>query len=526
MKTLYLDLGMGAAGDMLTAALLELLPDEEQESFIAEMNSLGIPGVEISREIVMKSGISGSQMRVLIHGVEEGEEHGHEGHEHGHHVHGHEEEHEHGHHGHGHEEEHEHVHHGHGHEEEHEHGHHGHGHEEKHGHGHHKHGHHGHGHEGEQGHHQHTHEECRINNHDEIHEYYDHDHKHDHEHDHKHDHGHGHDHHHGHHHTSMRDIEELVYGLAIEEDVKKDVMAVYNLIAEAESHAHGRPVTEIHFHEVGMMDAIADVTAVCLLMHRLSPERVIASPVHVGSGHVQCAHGIMPVPAPATAYILRDVPIYGGSIKGELCTPTGAALIKYFADSFGDMPVMTTEAIGYGMGKKEFSQMNCVRALLGEEWKSGKVQDKNAEPDKGDEIIELICNVDDMTGEEIGFAVNRLFTFGAREVFTVAVQMKKARPGVMLHVLTDTEKKDEMVRRIFALTSTIGIRVVPAERYILERREESVKTSLGTVRRKICSGYGVERYKWEYDDVEAIAREQNMSVREVREILDMDETQN
>ena len=465
MKTLYLDLGMGAAGDMLTAALLELLPDKEQERFIEEMNSLEIPGVEISREIVMKSGISGSQMRVLIHGVEEGEEHEHEGHEHGHHGHGHEEEHEHDHHGH-------------------EHGHHGHDHD------------------------------------------YDHHHGHDHDHEHGHNHDHGHDHHHGHHHTSMRDIEEFVYGLAIEEDVKKDVMAVYNLIAEAESHAHGRPVTEIHFHEVGMMDAIADVTAVCLLMHRLSPERVIASPVHVGSGHVHCAHGIMPVPAPATAYILRDVPIYGGSIKGELCTPTGAALIKYFADSFGDMPVMTTEAIGYGMGKKEFSQMNCVRVLLGEEWNSGESQVKNTEPDKGDEIIELICNVDDMTGEEIGFAVNRLFSFGAREVFTVAVQMKKARPGVMLHVLTDTEKKDEMVRRIFALTSTIGIRVVPAERYLLERREESVKTSLGTVRRKICSGYGVERYKWEYDDVEAIAREQNMSVREVREILDTDETQN
>lgn len=464
MKTLYLDLGMGAAGDMLTAALLELLPDKEQERFIEEMNSLGIPGVEISREIVMKSGISGSQMRVLIHDVEEGEEHEHEGHEHGHHGHGHEEEHEHDHHGH-------------------EHGHHGHDHD------------------------------------------YDHHHGHDHDHEHGHNHDHGHDHHHGHHHTSMRDIEELVYGLAIEEDVKKDVMAVYNLIAEAESHAHGRPVTEIHFHEVGMMDAIADVTAVCLLMHRLSPERVIASPVHVGSGHVHCAHGIMPVPAPATAYILRDVPIYGGSIKGELCTPTGAALIKYFADSFGDMPVMTTEAIGYGMGKKEFSQMNCVRVLLGEEWESEKIQDKNTEPVKGDEIIELICNVDDMTGEEIGFAVNRLFSFGAREVFTVAVQMKKARPGVMLHVLTDAVRKDEMVRRIFALTSTIGIRVVPAERYILERREESVKTSLGTVRRKICSGYGVERYKWEYDDVEAIAREQNMSVREVREILDTDETQ-
>ena len=480
MKTLYMDLGMGAAGDMLTAALLELLPDEEQERFIEEMNSLGIQGVEISREIVMKSGIRGSQMRVLVHGAEEGEEHEHEDHEHGHHDHGH---------------------------------------DDDHGHGHHKHRHHGHGHEGKHGHHhEYFQEECRLHDLEEMHE-----HLHDceHDYDHEHHHGHGHDHPH----TSMQDIEQLVYGLAIEEDVKKDVMAVYNIIAEAESHAHGRPVTEIHFHEVGMMDAIADVTAVCLLMHRLSPERVIASPVHVGSGHVHCAHGIMPVPAPATAYILRNVPIYGGSIKGELCTPTGAAIIKHFTDSFGDMPIMTTEAIGYGMGKKEFSQMNCVRALLGEEWGSEKIQDKNTEPVKGDEIIELICNVDDMTGEEIGFAVNRLFSFGAREVFTVAVQMKKARPGVMLHVLTDAVRKDEMVRRIFALTSTIGIRVVPAERYILERREESVKTSLGTVRRKICSGYGVERYKWEYDDVEAIAREQNMSVREVREILDTDETQ-
>ncbi len=472
MKTLYLDLGMGAAGDMLTAALLELLPEKEQESVIAELNNLRIPGVEIFREIVLKSGIRGSNMRVMIHGVEEGGEHYDEQ------SRDHDDEHNHGH--------------GHDHDDEHEHGN---GHCHKHGHGH--------GHDHEHGH--------------------GHDHGLGHDNDHAHDHEHGHDHHH---HTSMHDIEQIVEGFAIDESVKKDVMAVYNMIAEAESHAHGRPVAEIHFHEVGMMDAIADVTAVCLLMKKLEPDCVIASPVHVGSGHVHCAHGIMPVPAPATAYILRDVPVYGGSIKGELCTPTGAALIKYFADAFGDMPVMTIKSIGYGMGKKEFSQMNCVRALLGEEWKSEKKRDEDTEPVNGDEIIELISNIDDMTGEEIGFAVKRLLESGAREVFTAAVQMKKERPGVLLHVLTDPDRKDEMVRRIFALTSTIGIRVIPAERYVLERTEESVKTVLGTVRRKVCSGYGVERYKWEYDDVEAIAREQGMSVREVRDILNTDETQN
>ena len=468
MKTLYLDLGMGAAGDMLTAALLELLSAEEQEAFIGKMNGLGIPDVEIAREIVSKSGIRGSQMRVMIHGEEEGDEHHH------HHDHDHE-------HSHDHDHDHEHDHdHDHGHDHEHDH------------------------------------------DHD-----HDHDHSHDHGHDHDHDHAHHHDHDHGHHHhhTSMHDIEQLVGTLPIEESVKKDVMAVYNLIAEAESHAHGRPVTEIHFHEVGMMDAIADVTAVCLLMHMLAPDRVIASPIHVGSGHVHCAHGIMPVPAPATAHILRDVPIYGGSIKGELCTPTGAALVKYFVSAFGDMPAMKVESVGYGMGKKEFAQMNCVRALYGEAYTGSGASDNSADKRPADEIVELVCNIDDMSGEEIGYAVNRLFEFGAREVFTVPVQMKKSRPGVLLHVITDSKHRDEMVERVFALTSTIGIRVIPAERYVLERREESVKTSLGTVRRKISSGYGVERYKWEYNDLEAIAREQNMNVREVRAILEAEEMQ-
>ena len=143
----------------------------------------------------------------------------------------------------------------------------------------------------------------------------------------------------------MQDIEKIIENMPISSTVKNQVAKVYQLIADAESHAHGKPVAEIHFHEVGTMDAIADITAVCMLMDQIAPDQVIVSPVHVGAGHVHCAHGIMPVPAPATAHILRNVPIYGGAVSGELCTPTGAALLKTFADSFGDMPEMTVEKI-------------------------------------------------------------------------------------------------------------------------------------------------------------------------------------
>jgi uncharacterized protein (DUF111 family) len=154
--------------------------------------------------------------------------------------------------------------------------------------------------------------------------------------------------------------------LDLPENVKEDILAVYRLIAEAESKVHGMPVEEVHFHEVGTMDALADVTAVCMLMNMIGAEKITASPVNTGSGTVRCAHGILPVPAPATANILMGIPAYSNNIKGELCTPTGAALLKHFVDDFGPMQVMKTEAIGYGMGTKDFEQANCVRIMLGE----------------------------------------------------------------------------------------------------------------------------------------------------------------
>jgi uncharacterized protein (DUF111 family) len=170
--------------------------------------------------------------------------------------------------------------------------------------------------------------------------------------------------HHVHHHSGLSSIEAIISNLPLSERVKKDSLEIYRLIAEAESYVHGRPVEQIHFHEVGTLDAIVDIVGVSYLMEQLSPDKVAATPVHVGSGTVTCAHGILPVPAPATSYLLQGIPIYGGSVKGELCTPTGAALIKYFVHDFGDMPIMCVERTGYGRGKKYFGVLNCVRAML------------------------------------------------------------------------------------------------------------------------------------------------------------------
>ena len=296
MKTLYIDCSMGAAGDMLTAALTELLPDPD--GFVEKLNSLGIPDVTVTKSKAVKNGIVGTQITVKAAGVEEGEE------MHGHH-------------------------------------------------------------------------------HDEEH--------HEHHHVHEHDHHHGDGHHHVH--RSMDDIRHIVKDhMNLPEKVAEDVLGVYSVIAEAESHVHGVPVSDIHFHEVGTLDAIADISAVCLAMAEINPDEVVVSPIHVGSGSVRCAHGVLPVPAPATAYILQGIPIYSTEVRGELCTPTGAALLKHFATRFGGMPAMTVSGIGYGMGKKDFDTANCVRIMIGET------------ADTNDTVLEISCNVDDMTAEEIGFA--------------------------------------------------------------------------------------------------------------------------
>nr|MCR5108661.1 nickel pincer cofactor biosynthesis protein LarC [Lachnospiraceae bacterium] len=458
MSSLYIDCSMGAAGDMFTAALYELL--EDNYSFMNELKASGIPGVTFEAKDVIKCGIKGTHFVVKVDGVEEISEDVKEAHAH-HHT-----------------EVHEHA------QEEHEHDHHyGESHHEAHAHE-------------EEGHHDHDHHHGEDHNHE--------DHHHDHEeHDHDH-HNHG---DHAHHHAGMTDIENIVNSLSIPAKVRKDVLNVYKIIAEAESHVHGTDVTKIHFHEVGMMDAIADVTAVCLAMDKLSPDKVIVSPIHVGCGQVKCAHGIMPVPAPATAYILKGLPIYGGSIKGELCTPTGAALLKYFATEFGEMPVMSIDKIGYGMGRKDFEAANCLRILYGE---TEDIQDR---------VIGLSCNVDDMTGEEVGYAYEKLFEAGALEVYTTSVGMKKSRQGILFNVLCNESNKEEVAKAIFKHTTTIGIRETKYERYILKRELQEVVSDDRIIHRKDSHGYGVSRSKYEYDDLAKLADEKNISFREARELM-------
>ena len=420
MKTLYLECSMGAAGDMITAALLELTGNKE--AFVEKLNALGLPGVHVAAEPSVKCGITGTHMHVTVDGEEEEslDEHEHLDHEHEHH---------------------------------------------------------------------HEHE---------------HDHHHEHEHEHHHDHDHEHDHHHGHHHhASVADIEALIDGLNVSEHVKKDAKAVYALIADAESRVHGHPVSEIHFHEVGTMDAVADVVSVCMLIEELAPDEIVASPVHVGSGYVRCMHGVLPVPAPATALILTDVPTYGGEIRGELCTPTGAALLKHFASRFGDRPIMKTQAIGYGMGKKDFERANCVRAFLGES------------EGTREQITKLECNLDDMTGEAIGFAMEQLFEAGARDVYTQAIGMKKSRPGVLLSVICMPEDADRLAAVMMKHTTTLGIRRQDLTRYVLSRSMDTVESAYGPVRIKKAEGMGVKRSKAEYEDLAALALQHGVSISEI-----------
>ena len=441
MKLLYLDCGMGAAGDMLGAALAELLPDDTRDAFTSELNAAGIPGVHVSLDPSVKCGITGTHLTVTVNGTEEKE-----------------------------------------------------------------------------GGHSHFH-----------------DHSHDHQHDHSHEHSHSHDHHHDHSHRSLHDIHHIIDDLKLPEAVRTDILAVYRLIAEAESKAHDKPVSEIHFHEVGTMDAIADIASVCLLLHKLAPDQIIASPIHVGSGQVKCAHGILPVPAPATAYILKDIPIYSGSIQGELCTPTGAALLKHFVTRFDQMPLMTPASTGYGMGTKDFPAANCVRAILGESFAENQPET----------ICELSCNVDDMTGEDIAFAIETFLQNGALDAFTVPCTMKKGRPGVLVTVLCKDPDQKQMTKLILQHPTTLGVRSAIKKRWALSRTEsetvipndvlanvtvpdkpagskaQELKTAGNdcTIRSKTSTGFGITRNKYEHDDLEKIARTYGLTLAQVRALL-------
>ena len=307
----------------------------------------------------------------------------------------------------------------------------------------------------------------------------------------------------------MDGIRARIEGLNVSESVKSNALEVYGLIADAESEAHGVPVEEIHFHEVGSLDAAADVVGCCLLMELISPDRTVVSPVCTGFGHVHCAHGILPVPAPATLNIMRGAPCYAGNFKTELLTPTGAALLRHFADEFAEMPLMTPEKTGYGMGRKDLEQANCVRAVLG--FSEGCGQET---------VFELACSVDDMTGERVGFAVESLLEAGALDAWWESIGMKKGRPGVKICALCRDEAREEVRRVMFRMTSTLGVRETEMRRCVLDRRTHELETALGRIRVKEAEGYGTVKRKYEYEDVARIARARGLAPDEVAEMAD------
>lgn len=400
MKTLFFECAMGAAGDMLMGALYELYPDKER--FLKDMNSLH-PDVSLSAETVRRQGISGTHMRVLIHGQEE---------------------------------------------------------------------HHG----------------SHPNNHEH------------------------HEHHHHHEHRSLADITHMIDGFPLPAPVREKAAAAYTLLADAEAMAHGVPVGEVHFHEVGALDAVMDVAGVCYLMHLLSADAVCASPVTVGSGSVHTAHGLLPVPAPATARLLTGVPISAGDIQAELCTPTGAALLRLFASDFGPMPAGTVLNCGYGCGTKDFPRANCLRAFL--------LDTAGSAAGPNDHVTELKANIDDMTGEALGFAMDILLASGALDVSYAPIQMKKNRPGVLLTCLCRPQDADRLAHDILRLTSTFGVRRSDCSRYALDVSTQQIQSQTGTFIRKIGTGYGLTKSKPEYDTLAAAALEKNATLDQIRGVFD------
>lgn len=325
----------------------------------------------------------------------------------------------------------------------------------------------------------------------------------DHEH-HGHSHGGEAEHTHAHTHRTWRDIEEMLGGA----DLKPEVLAlskrVFRIVAEAEGKVHGRPAEEVHFHEVGAVDSIVDIVAAAACMEELGIGKVVASDIWEGQGHVHCQHGILPVPVPA---VLQIAASHGLTLKeteqqGEMVTPTGAAIA---ALSEGKKPEkFVIEKIGLGAGKKEFPRANVLRAMLIRE-----------ETEPQETIWMLECNVDDCSGEAVGYCLECLLEAGARDAFFTPVYMKKNRPACQISVLCDEERIPEMNAVLFRETTTIGVRRYPVQRDILERRTEEISTPFGPAKVKVCLLEGQEMYYPEYESVKALAKEQGMSYREM-----------
>ncbi|WRS26402.1 nickel pincer cofactor biosynthesis protein LarC [Oscillospiraceae bacterium MB08-C2-2] len=487
MKSLYFECNSGISGDMTVAALLDLGADEK---VLREgLASLNVSGYALKISRVKKSGIMACDFNVILD--EDHDDHDHNGHHHDHDGHHHDHD---GHH---------HDHDGHHHDHDgHHHDHDGHHHDHD-GH-HHDHDDHHHDHDD----HHHDHDDHHHDHDDHHHDHDDHHHDHDgHHHDHD-DHHHDHDGHHHHEHRNLSDVLDIIGKSSISHRAKDIACAIFRVVAQAEATVHGLPVDQVHFHEVGAVDSIVDIVGTAICVDNLGVDRIFCSPLSEGIGTVWCQHGRMPVPAPATFEIMRrwSIPMVITKNVGEMVTPTGAAIVAALAQGFCAPTRGILKRIGYGAGKKEFEHSaNLLRVSL---WEPNSLY-------LSDEVLELTCNIDDMTGEQLGFACELLLEKGALDVWVSPIQMKKNRPAHMLSLLIEPSQEEEMAKLLFLHTSTIGVRMTTHKRRKMERRSDAVETPLGPVAVKRLSYGDVFKTAVEYESARKLAKEKALPLNQI-----------
>lgn len=309
---------------------------------------------------------------------------------------------------------------------------------------------------------------------------------------------------------SLVEIEKLIHRAALPERVKERAGRIFRRLGEVEARIHNLPLEKVHFHEVGAVDSIVDIVGSLIGFEILGIEKFASSPLNVGSGTVETAHGKLPVPAPATAELLKGIPSYSSGIPAELLTPTAAAILSTLVEDFGPLPPMRVEAIGYGAGKRELrEQPNVLRVFVGE--------GAGARFARGAETVAVIeANIDDMSPQIYGYFVEQALDAGALDVFSIPVHMKKNRPGLLVSVICAPEQVEELAELIFGQTTTIGVRVYEAYRRTLERETQTVATPLGPIRMKLARLNGhLLNAAPEYEDCQRIARERRMPLKEV-----------
>jgi len=351
------------------------------------------------------------------------------------------------------------------------------------------------------------------------------------DHDHVHQSRHEHQDHHGHEHArTLTSIRGIIEKSAIGDTAKATAISIFEALGQAEAEIHSTSVEQVHFHEVGAVDAMVDIVCAAVGAESLAIDEWVCSPLNVGGGTVQCAHGTLPVPAPATLKLLRDAPVYSSGPQVELVTPTGAAILRTLSHRFASFPTMKIEQAGYGAGTREFPEHpNLLRLTIGNsvaDVPSMAASKSNDASDGGhydafqgafrETISVLEANLDDLSPQVLAYAMERLLAEGALDVFSVPVQMKKSRPGALLTVLAKTEDANRLTKLIFAETTTLGVRRREEQRQTLSRRWESVDTTWGSVRIKVASMNGsISNYAPEYEDCRALAEAHHVPLKQV-----------